>query len=120
MASTTDGPLVGVLALQGAFEEHQTCLEAVGCRTRQVNVVVAIVLVGRESAFVVPPPELTTCAISRTNPFLVSFVDKQNKQTQNDRHMDCSILGAFRFELYKNWMDWMVSYYLEVNRLRWD
>ena len=77
MASTTDGPLVGVLALQGAFEEHQTCLEAVGCRTRQVNVVVAIVLVGRESAFVVPPPELTTCAISRTNPFLVSFVDKQ-------------------------------------------
>ena len=32
----SEGPLVGVLALQGAFEEHQTCLEAVGCRTRQV------------------------------------------------------------------------------------
>jgi hypothetical protein len=30
-------PLVGVLALQGAFEEHQACLEAVGCRTRQVK-----------------------------------------------------------------------------------
>jgi hypothetical protein len=30
------GPLVGVLALQGAFEEHQKCLEAVGCRTVQV------------------------------------------------------------------------------------
>jgi glutamine amidotransferase PdxT len=32
-----DEPLIGVLALQGAFEEHQKCLEAVGCRTRQVS-----------------------------------------------------------------------------------
>jgi glutamine amidotransferase PdxT len=31
------GPKVGVLALQGAFEEHQKCLEAVGCRTVQVR-----------------------------------------------------------------------------------
>ena len=31
------GPLVGVLALQGAFEEHQQCLERVGCRTIQVS-----------------------------------------------------------------------------------
>lgn len=31
------GPLVGVLALQGAFEEHQKCLEQVGCRTIQVG-----------------------------------------------------------------------------------
>ena len=30
-------PLIGVLALQGAFEEHQACLEAVGCRTMQVR-----------------------------------------------------------------------------------
>ena len=30
-------PLIGVLALQGAFEEHQACLEAVGCRTAQVR-----------------------------------------------------------------------------------
>ena len=30
-------PLIGVLALQGAFEEHQACLEAVGCRTVQVR-----------------------------------------------------------------------------------
>lgn len=30
-------PLVGVLALQGAFEEHQACLEAAGCRTVQVS-----------------------------------------------------------------------------------
>jgi len=31
------GPLIGVLALQGAFEEHQKCLEAIGCRTVQVR-----------------------------------------------------------------------------------
>lgn len=31
------GPLIGVLALQGAFAEHQRCLEAVGCRTVQVK-----------------------------------------------------------------------------------
>ena len=30
-------PLVGVLAIQGAFEEHQACLEAAGCRTKQVS-----------------------------------------------------------------------------------
>lgn len=30
-------PLIGVLALQGAFEEHQQCLEAVGCKTVQVR-----------------------------------------------------------------------------------
>jgi 5'-phosphate synthase pdxT subunit len=28
---------VGVLALQGAFEEHQKCLESAGCRTKQVT-----------------------------------------------------------------------------------
>lgn len=36
----TTAPLIGVLALQGAFEEHQHCLEAVGCRTVQVCVCV--------------------------------------------------------------------------------
>jgi glutamine amidotransferase PdxT len=35
--STETSPLVGVLALQGAFEEHQHCLEAIGCRTVQVR-----------------------------------------------------------------------------------
>ena len=30
-------PLIGVLALQGAFAEHQRCLEEVGCRTVQVG-----------------------------------------------------------------------------------
>jgi hypothetical protein len=34
---TEAGPLIGVLALQGAFEEHQHCLEAIGCRTVQVR-----------------------------------------------------------------------------------
>lgn len=37
MSSAPSSPLVGVLALQGAFEEHQTCMEAVGCRTVQVR-----------------------------------------------------------------------------------
>jgi len=52
---STEGPLVGVLALQGAFEEHQACLEAVGCRTKQVRTVEdmegldGIVLPGGES-----------------------------------------------------------------------
>lgn len=39
MSNSVDNvPLVGVLALQGAFEEHQECLEAVGCKTVQVRV----------------------------------------------------------------------------------
>lgn len=48
-------PLVGVLALQGAFEEHQKCLEQAGCRTKQVRTVKdmdgidGIVLPGGES-----------------------------------------------------------------------
>ena len=50
-----NGPLIGVLALQGAFEEHQACLEAVGCRTKQVRTasdmqdIDGIVLPGGES-----------------------------------------------------------------------
>ena len=32
-------PLVGVLAIQGAFEEHQKSLEACGCRTTQIRTV---------------------------------------------------------------------------------
>eukprot|EP00934_Nitzschia_sp_Nitz4_P000969 Nitzschia sp. Nitz4//scaffold177_size45885//4246//5246//NITZ4_007201-RA/size45885-augustus-gene-0.34-mRNA-1//-1//CDS//3329539043//969//frame0 len=35
--TSTTQPVIGVLALQGAFEEHQACLEAVGCRTVQVR-----------------------------------------------------------------------------------
>ncbi|CAJ1959094.1 unnamed protein product [Cylindrotheca closterium] len=48
-------PLIGVLALQGAFEEHQKCLEAVGCRTKQIRTagdmedIDGIVLPGGES-----------------------------------------------------------------------
>ena len=37
MSEQKDSLLIGVLALQGAFEEHQAALEAVGgCRTKQV------------------------------------------------------------------------------------
>ena len=36
-AAETKKPLVGVLSIQGAFEEHQACLEASGCRTKQVR-----------------------------------------------------------------------------------
>ena len=39
MTIASDSPLIGVLALQGAFEEHQHCLEAIGCRTVQVRCV---------------------------------------------------------------------------------
>mmetsp|Transcript_5982 Transcript_5982/g.10464 ORF Transcript_5982/g.10464 Transcript_5982/m.10464 type:complete len:277 (-) Transcript_5982:33-863(-) len=34
---SAESPLIGVLALQGAFEEHQSCLESLGCKTRQVR-----------------------------------------------------------------------------------
>ena len=50
-----DGIFIGVLALQGAFEEHQRCLESVGYQTRQVRTPVelegidGIVLPGGES-----------------------------------------------------------------------
>lgn len=37
--SETKKPLVGVLSIQGAFEEHQSCLEASGCRTKQIRTV---------------------------------------------------------------------------------
>jgi hypothetical protein len=40
----TASPLVGVLALQGAFEEHQASLEASGCRTRQVRKLMCFVM----------------------------------------------------------------------------
>ena len=42
--SNTKKPLVGVLAIQGAFEEHQTLLEASGCRTKQVSSRVELVM----------------------------------------------------------------------------
>eukprot|EP00525_Craspedostauros_australis_P011611 CAMPEP_0198115224 /NCGR_PEP_ID=MMETSP1442-20131203/6392_1 /TAXON_ID= /ORGANISM="Craspedostauros australis, Strain CCMP3328" /LENGTH=305 /DNA_ID=CAMNT_0043772691 /DNA_START=9 /DNA_END=926 /DNA_ORIENTATION=+ len=58
-AAATNGTkkdvLIGVLSLQGAFEEHQQSLEAVGCKTKQVRTVTdlegidGIVLPGGES-----------------------------------------------------------------------
>mmetsp|Transcript_9326 Transcript_9326/g.13584 ORF Transcript_9326/g.13584 Transcript_9326/m.13584 type:complete len:281 (-) Transcript_9326:268-1110(-) len=53
--TTTSSLRIGVLALQGAFEEHQTCLESTGCTTLQVrtpadlNNIDAIVFPGGES-----------------------------------------------------------------------
>jgi pyridoxal 5'-phosphate synthase pdxT subunit len=38
--------LIGVLALQGAFEEHEQCLHKIGCRTRQIRTVQDLLLTG--------------------------------------------------------------------------
>lgn len=39
----TSGLTIGVLALQGAFEEHQACIEkATGCKTIQVRVYISL------------------------------------------------------------------------------
>lgn len=37
MSSSGTSPLIGVLALQGAFEEHQSILESLGCQTVQIR-----------------------------------------------------------------------------------
>ncbi|MFN9307503.1 MAG: pyridoxal 5'-phosphate synthase glutaminase subunit PdxT, partial [Phycisphaerae bacterium] len=37
MASEPGAPLVGVLALQGDFADHEAALQAAGLRTRQVR-----------------------------------------------------------------------------------
>jgi 5'-phosphate synthase pdxT subunit len=36
--ATDDGPLIGVLALQGGFEAHERMLRSLGARTREVRV----------------------------------------------------------------------------------
>ena len=37
VSTTGTSPVIGVLALQGAFEEHQSILESLGCKTVQVS-----------------------------------------------------------------------------------
>ena len=37
VSTTATSPVIGVLALQGAFEEHQSILESLGCKTVQVS-----------------------------------------------------------------------------------
>jgi hypothetical protein len=49
---------VGVLALQGAFEEHEKCLRAVGCTTVQVRVLFLLVVAATTSS----TQELTHCS----------------------------------------------------------
>ena len=51
------GPVVGVLALQGAFHAHQTTLERLGAPTRQVRTPADLALV---DALVMPGGESTT------------------------------------------------------------
>lgn len=69
MTSTSDTkkPLVGVLAIQGAFEEHQACLEASGCRTKQIRTV-ADMTEGGESldGMVLPGGESTAMGLIGT------------------------------------------------------
>lgn len=36
-AKKNENYTVGVLALQGAFEEHQSCMEKLGCTTKQIK-----------------------------------------------------------------------------------
>src|SRR5690242_213691 len=52
-----DGPLVGVLALQGAFVEHQAMLERIGARARAVRLPADLEAV---DALVIPGGESTT------------------------------------------------------------
>ena len=48
-------PLIGILALQGAFEEHQHLLKKLGCnsvlikQSRDLNAISAIIIPGGES-----------------------------------------------------------------------
>lgn len=37
VSTTATSPVIGVLALQGAFEEHQSILESLGCKTVQIR-----------------------------------------------------------------------------------
>jgi len=57
---SASGPLVGVLALQGAFREHERALQAVGARTRLVRLPAD--LAGLDG-LVIPGGESTTMTI---------------------------------------------------------
>jgi len=77
--SATKKPLVGVLAIQGAFEEHQACLEASGCRTKQIRTVADMHEGGEElDAMVLPGGESTAMGqiAARTK-----VIDGKNPQT---------------------------------------
>ncbi len=43
MSATNHDIVIGVLSLQGAFEEHQECIErSTGCKTIQVSIYLSI------------------------------------------------------------------------------
>lgn len=66
-ASESKKPLVGVLAIQGAFEEHQACLEAAGCRTKQIRTVADMTEGGEElDGMVLPGGESTAMGLIGT------------------------------------------------------
>jgi len=61
-------PLVGVLSIQGAFEEHQACLEASGCRTKQIRTVADMTEGGEElDGMVLPGGESTAMGLIGTS-----------------------------------------------------
>jgi pyridoxal 5'-phosphate synthase pdxT subunit len=59
-AQLRDGPLIGVLALQGGFEAHERMLERLGARTREVRL--ATDLEGLDG-LVIPGGESTTMTL---------------------------------------------------------
>eukprot|EP00523_Entomoneis_sp_CCMP467_P019571 CAMPEP_0168813926 /NCGR_PEP_ID=MMETSP0726-20121227/5416_1 /TAXON_ID=265536 /ORGANISM="Amphiprora sp., Strain CCMP467" /LENGTH=306 /DNA_ID=CAMNT_0008866083 /DNA_START=18 /DNA_END=938 /DNA_ORIENTATION=+ len=73
-----EGPLVGVLALQGAFEEHQRCLESVGCRTVQVRTPVDL---NNLDGIVLPGGESTAMGLIGTNTTTTSSTGSDKPKT---------------------------------------
>mmetsp|Transcript_12765 Transcript_12765/g.30163 ORF Transcript_12765/g.30163 Transcript_12765/m.30163 type:complete len:305 (+) Transcript_12765:323-1237(+) len=67
VGSESKKPLVGVLAIQGAFEEHQACLEAAGCRTKQIRTAADMTDGGEElDGMVLPGGESTAMGLIGT------------------------------------------------------
>jgi len=91
--NSLEKPLVGVLAIQGAFEEHQKCLEASGCRTKQIRTVAdmtegdevldGMVLPGGESTAMGLIGTLTKSGIDGKNVWeaIREFIDVDQKPT---------------------------------------
>jgi hypothetical protein len=92
------GPLVGVLALQGAFEEHQKCLEAVGCRTRQVSTI-AVSIVDEK--------------LERSRTFC------EQSRIVGRRSLAHVGLPIPRFELPRIWMNSMELFFQAVSLQQW-
>jgi len=89
--STEKQPLVGVLSIQGAFEEHQACLEASGCRTKQIRTVADMIEGEKLDGMVLPGGESTAMGLIGTSTkekdgknvweALRDFIEVENKPT---------------------------------------